>query len=112
VCLPFLPNLASEASAVGASPAAATKLGWLLYLGLFPTSIGFTTWAYALSRTTAGRLGITTYLVPPVAILLAWLLLDESPEPLAFAGGALCLLGVAVARRTRSRRRVRAGAPA
>ena len=35
----------------------------------------------------------------PIAILLGWLLLGESPPGLAFAGGALCLAGVAVARR-------------
>jgi drug/metabolite transporter (DMT)-like permease len=40
--------------------------------------------------------------VPPIAILLGWLLLDESPPALAFGGGALCLAGVAVAR-SRSR---------
>jgi drug/metabolite transporter (DMT)-like permease len=40
-----------------------------------------------------------SYLVPPIAILLAWLLLDEAPPGLAVAGGALCLVGVLVARR-------------
>jgi drug/metabolite transporter (DMT)-like permease len=105
-CLPFAPQLASQAT-----EARVSTLGWVVYLGAFPTAIAFTTWAFALSHTTAGRMGATTYLVPPVAVLLAWLLLDESPEPLAFAGGALCLLGVAVARRTRSRRD-RSGAPA
>ena len=95
-CLPFAPQLVSEAA-----DARVSTLAWIGYLGAFPTAVAFTTWAFALSHTTAGRMGATTYLVPPVAILLAWLLLDESPEPLAFAGGALCLLGVAVARRTR-----------
>ncbi|MEO7981985.1 MAG: DMT family transporter [Sporichthyaceae bacterium] len=105
-CLPFAPQLLSEAS-----DARVSTLGWIVYLGAFPTAIAFTTWAFALSRTTAGRMGATTYLVPPITILLAWFLLDESPVPLAFAGGALCLLGVAVARGTRARRD-RTGAPA
>ncbi len=95
-CLPFSPQLVSEAA-----DARVSTLGWIGYLGAFPTAIAFTTWAFALSHTTAGRMGATTYLVPPVTILLAWLMLDESPAALAFAGGALCLLGVAVARRTR-----------
>ena len=98
VCLPFLPSLASEVSAVAATPAAGEKLGWLLYLGAFPTSIGFTSWAYALSRTTAGRLGITTYLTPPVAILISWVLLGEVPPVLALVGGGLCIAGVIVVR--------------
>jgi drug/metabolite transporter (DMT)-like permease len=98
VCLPFLPNLASDVAAVATTPAAGTKLGWLLYLGIFPTSIGFTTWAYALSRTTAGRLGITTYLIPPVAIGISWAVLGEVPAALALVGGGLCIAGVIVVR--------------
>lgn len=93
VTLPFLPQLVGE---LGIAPFSA--VGWLVYLGVFPTAIAFTTWAFALNRTTAGRLGSTTYLVPPVAILLAWLMLSEVPPVLALAGGALCIGGVIVAR--------------
>ncbi|MGH2381180.1 MAG: DMT family transporter [Candidatus Limnocylindria bacterium] len=93
VTLPFLPQLAGE---LGDAPISA--VGWLVYLGVFPTAIAFTTWAFALNRTTAGRLGSTTYLVPPVAILLAWLILGEAPPVIAFLGGALCIGGVIVAR--------------
>jgi EamA-like transporter family len=71
----------------------------MVYLGIFPTAVAFTTWAYALSRTTAGRMGATTYLVPPIAILLCWAMLGESPATLAFLGGTLCLAGVVIARR-------------
>ena len=62
-------------------------------------ALGFLTWGYALARTTAGRMGSMTYLVPPIAILLGWLLLEETPPALAIAGGALCLAGVIVAQR-------------
>jgi drug/metabolite transporter (DMT)-like permease len=58
VTLPFLPQLIGE---LGTAPMSA--VGWLVYLGVFPTAIAFTTWAFALNRTTAGRLGSTTYLV-------------------------------------------------
>jgi drug/metabolite transporter (DMT)-like permease len=94
VCLPFTPSLADELSTARAS-----SIGWAVYLGLVPTATGFITWAYALARTTAGRMGATTYLVPPLAILLSWLLLDQTPRPLALGGGALCLVGVAITRR-------------
>ena len=43
-------------------------------------------------------MGATTYLVPPLTIFLGWLLLDESPAPLAYLGGVLCLIGVAISR--------------
>jgi len=93
VLMPFAPLLAGEGSG-----APLPKIGWIVYLGLFPTAIGFTTWAYALRRTTAGRLGATTYLVPPVVIAMAWLLLGEIPPVLALVGGAICIAGVFVVR--------------
>jgi drug/metabolite transporter (DMT)-like permease len=94
VCLPFAGRLAHEATAAPAS-----TLGWVAYLGIAPSTIGFVAWGFALSRTTAGRMGATTYLVPPIAIVLGWLLLGEVPPGLAIAGGGLCLAGVALARR-------------
>jgi len=44
--------------------ARASAIGWMIYLGVAPMAVGFMTWAYALKRTTAGRMGSTTYLVP------------------------------------------------
>jgi drug/metabolite transporter (DMT)-like permease len=93
-CLPFGPTLVDE---LGEASGGAIR--WTVYLGIVPTALAFTTWAYALSHTTAGRMGATTYLVPPLAILMAWLILDETPPALAIAGGALCLFGVVLARR-------------
>ncbi len=92
--LPFAPTLARE---VQAAPASA--LWSVLYLGAVPTALAFSTWAYALSRTSAGRLGVTTYVVPPIAIALGWVFLREVPALLAVAGGLLSLVGVALARR-------------
>jgi drug/metabolite transporter (DMT)-like permease len=94
-CLPFGPQFVHDA---GRAPASA--VAWTAYLGVGPTAIGFTTWAYALKRTSAGRMGAFTYLVPPLAVLLGWLVLSESPPALALGGGLLCLAGVAVTRRT------------
>jgi drug/metabolite transporter (DMT)-like permease len=93
-CLPFAPQLLHQAG-----DAHGTKLAWIVYLGVFPTAIAFTTWSYALARTEAGRLGSTTYLVVPIAIVLGWIILAERPPVIAIAGGALCVGGAAVARR-------------
>ena len=93
-CLPFTPALVAELG-----DARGSAIAWAVYLGAFPTALGFTTWAFALARTDAGRMGTMTYLVPPISILLGWVFLGESPAALAFLGGALCLAGVAVARR-------------
>lgn len=101
-CLPFGPSLVREAAAAPPS-----MLAWVVFLGAFPTALAFTTWAYALSRTSAGRMGATTYLVPPIAVLLGWVLLGETPATLALGGGVLCLVGVFLTRRT-TRRKVAA----
>jgi len=93
-CLPFAGQLA-PAVASASGPA----LAGLLYLGLVPTALAFATWAYALSHMDAGRLGVTTYLVPPLTILAAWPLLGETPPPLALVGGLLALTGIAITRR-------------
>ncbi|MEO5964270.1 MAG: DMT family transporter [Candidatus Limnocylindrales bacterium] len=93
VCLPFGPGLVDSLGRADPS-----SIAWMVYLGLFPTSIGFTLWAFALNRSTAGRLGSTTYLVPPIAILMGWALLGEIPPVLGIAGGVLCIGGVIVAR--------------
>ena len=71
----------------------------VVYLGVVPTAIAFSTWAYALGRSDAGRLSITTYAVPPVAIAMGWLFLGEVPLLLAVVGGGVSLVGVAVSRR-------------
>ncbi|MEV6420087.1 DMT family transporter [Streptomyces sp. NPDC051662] len=92
-CLPFAGQLLHEAAD---APLPATLN--MVYLGVFPTALAFTTWAYALARTTAGRMGATTYAVPALVVLMAWLLLDEIPGLFTLAGGALCLAGVAVSR--------------
>ncbi|MGA8211028.1 MAG: DMT family transporter [Nocardioidaceae bacterium] len=106
VCLPFAGSLLRDAAA-----ASADDLAWVFYLGVFPTAIAFSTYAFALSHMNAGSLAVTTYLVPPLTVALSWLLLAEVPPAMAYVGGALCLVGVALARR-RPRARVSPSAPA
>ena len=92
--LPFAPSLASDAADAGAR-----SIAWTVYLGAVPTALGFATWSFALGRTSAGRMASLAYLIPVVAILLGWAVLGETPPWPAAVGGALCLAGVALARR-------------
>jgi drug/metabolite transporter (DMT)-like permease len=94
VCLPYAPALLRD---IRVAPGGG--IAWLLFLGVFPTSIAFTTWAYALARGSAGRLAATAYLVPPITIVMSWLMLGELPSVIAVLGGALCLVGVYIARK-------------
>ncbi|MFC4946320.1 DMT family transporter [Pseudonocardia sp. GCM10023141] len=94
VSLPFAPVLIGD---LAVAPTAATV--GIAYLGLVPTALAFSTWAYALSRMDAGRLGVSTYLVPPITIAMSAVLLGELPPVLAIVGGAICLVGVGLSRR-------------
>ncbi|CAM5564822.1 membrane protein [Streptomyces spiroverticillatus] len=97
-CLPFSGQLVDG---LAHAPLSATLN--MVYLGIFPSALAFTTWAYALKRTTAGKMGATTYAVPAIVVLMSWLLLDEVPGWITLLGGAVCLAGVAVSR-SRSRK--------
>ncbi|HEX6857879.1 MAG TPA: DMT family transporter [Streptosporangiaceae bacterium] len=97
--LPFAGQFGRQ---VAAAPPGAV-LG-VLYLGVIPTALGFTTWTYALARSTAGQMAAATYAIPAVVIVLSWLLLDQVPVPLAWLGGAVCLAGIMIAGRTSARR--------
>ncbi|WP_224273195.1 DMT family transporter [Nocardioides lacusdianchii] len=93
ICLPFsgdLPGIVADGGA---------ELWWIVYLGVLPTAVAFTTWAYALTHTDAGALSLTTFLVPGIATLIAWLTIDEVPPSLTFLGGALAIVGVLMTRR-------------
>lgn len=94
VCLPWSGELVSTIPDVSVA-----NLGWVVYLGLFPSALAFVTWAYALSHSDAGKFAQSTFLVPFITALMAWLLLDEVPPALAFVGGAMCIAGVLITRR-------------
>ncbi|MFF5481179.1 DMT family transporter [Streptomyces sp. NPDC012935] len=106
LCLPFSGQLVADAA--DASLSATLNM---VYLGVFSLALAFTTWAYALARTTASRMGATTYAVPALVVLMSWLTLGEVPGLLTLAGGVLCLAGVAVSRSRKRAARVVAASP-
>ncbi|WP_235735245.1 DMT family transporter [Nocardioides alcanivorans] len=79
--------------------ATASDLMWIAYLGIVPSALAFVTWAYALSHSDAGKFALSTFLVPFITTLMAWLALGEVPPALAFVGGAMCIIGVLLTRR-------------
>ena len=51
------------------------------------------------ARNMAGTVVEAMPILPPIAILLGWLILAETPPLLAIPGGLLCLTGAWLARR-------------
>ena len=85
-CLPFAGQLVDDTR-----NASTSSILWVVYLGVFPTAIAFTTYAYALRHMSASSLGVTTYLVPPITIVMGLVFLSEAPPAIAYVGGALAL---------------------
>ena len=92
--LPFGGGLFSE---IGAAPFSATAA--VIYIGLAPGAVGYVTWSYVLGQVPAARAGSFLYLVPALALLVAWVWLGEVPSAISLLGGVLVLAGVIVVNR-------------
>ena len=87
--LVLLPGLAQQ---ITAAPASANMA--VLFLGVFPSIIGYLCWSYVLSQMPASRASIFLYLVPVIAIGVAFVWLREIPSHLSLVGGVGALSGV------------------
>jgi drug/metabolite transporter (DMT)-like permease len=79
-------------------------LGALVYLIIFGSIVGYTSYAYALRHTSATIVGTYAYVNPVVAVLLGWLILHEAVTLRTFAAmglilGAVLMIQLAPARK-------------
>jgi drug/metabolite transporter (DMT)-like permease len=96
--LPLAPGAFRDlASAPPAADAA------VLFLGLLPSALGFVLWGYGVARNTVTTATAALYLVPVVALAVAYAWLGEVPGPAQLAGGAVSIGGVALIGLRRSR---------
>ncbi len=74
----------------------------VLYLAVVSTALAMFLWNKALELLGAGRTSLFFFAQPVAGALLGWLLLGEQLDAHFFAGGALIVLAVALATRSRA----------
>lgn len=74
----------------------ASAIGWLnaVYLGVLPSALGFVLWGYTTSKLPVAVSTSLLYLVPPMAVAIAWAWLGEIPTATELLGGLVVVAGV------------------
>lgn len=67
-----------------------------IYVGIFPAAVCYATWAMALSLGNVSSISSMLYLEAPIAILVAWIWLNELPSALSMIGGFIAISSVAI----------------
>jgi drug/metabolite transporter (DMT)-like permease len=65
-----------------------------LYLAVVPSALGFVLWGYAMANLPVATSTALLYLVPPVAVFIAFVWLGEIPRAGELLGGLVVLAGV------------------
>ena len=87
--LVYLPGLPGEVARASVSVNLA-----VLVLGIFPSALAYLAWAYVLTHSQVSRAAISLYLIPPVAMVLAGVLLAERPSVMVIVGTVIVLASV------------------
>jgi drug/metabolite transporter (DMT)-like permease len=74
-------------------------VGAMLYVGIFPSFVGYVFWNRGVAEVGSNVAGIFVHLMPAFGALLAWTFLDETIEAYHLAGIALILAGIALTTR-------------
>ncbi len=99
--LAFLPGLGADILNAPREALAAT-----LYIGLFPSAIAYTIYAYALSRAPIMVVAAFLYLVPVFGLASSWLIIGEVPTLITVVGGTIAICGIVLVNLAKGKKRL------
>jgi len=74
----------------------AAGLGALAYLTVFGSCFAYVCYVWLVNHTTPDKLGTVSYVNPALALILGWLVLDETLAPVQWLGIGVLFVGVAL----------------
>ena len=85
--------------------AAMSLTGWsvVIFLGVFPTVIGYVLWYVALEIKSASEISVYLYFVPVLSTIISYILFRDEITWLFIFGGALVILGLHVVNKQSSK---------
>ena len=97
--IPFISNSLFE------EVAAMSLTGWsvVIFLGVFPTVIGYVLWYVALEIKSASETSVYLYFVPVLSTIISYILFRDEITWLFIFGGALVILGLHVVNKQSSK---------
>lgn len=98
--LAFAPGLGAGVAGASWQALAATA-----YIGVFPSAVAYTIYAFALSRAKVTVVTAFLYLVPVFGLLSSWLLLGEVPAFVTVVGGSVAIGGIVMVNLGKGRQR-------
>lgn len=96
--LAFLPGLPADLMDAPLRSVLATG-----YIGLFPSALAYSLFAFAQSKAPTTQVTAMLYSVPVFSLTLSWWFLGEVPSLLTVIGGAIAIGGIVVVQRARRR---------
>jgi len=97
--IPFISNSLFE------EVAAMSITGWsvVIFLGIFPTVIGYVLWYVALEIKSASEISVYLYFIPVLSTIISYILFRDEITWLFVFGGALVILGLHVVNKQSSK---------
>jgi len=97
--IPFISNSLFE------EVAAMSLTGWsvVIFLGVFPTVVGYVLWYVALGIKSASEISVYLYFVPVLSTIISYVLFRDEITWFFVFGGALVILGLHVVNKQSSK---------